>query len=660
MINTILIANRGEVACRIIRTCRKLGIRSVAVYSDADVDGLHVRLADTAVAIGPAPAVDSYLNSDKIIEVAKRTGADAVHPGFGFLAENADFATACAQAGLIFIGPSPESMQAMGNKRAAKALVTAVGVPVLAGYVGEGQPDDKLIAEAARVGFPLMVKAADGGGGKGMRLVYDAAALPEALAAARREALQAFGSDELILERALLNPRHIEVQVVGDYHGNTIHLGERECSIQRRHQKIIEETPSPVVDAELRRRIGETAVLAAESVNYHNVGTVEFLLDEDGHFYFLEMNTRLQVEHPVTEMVTGVDLVEWQIRIAEGEPLPLRQDDVQLVGHAIEARVYAEDPANEFLPTTGPVLLWQTPRENIRIDSGVQTGDTVSVYYDPMLAKIIAYGDDRKTAVRRLQRALAKTALFGLQSNLSFLQAVLRHPAFIAGDFDTAFIAQHLADLDVAEGDLPLALVVASLAQFTTHPQLTQNAGFWRNSLHRPQLYRYLVGDDVVDVSVTAVLRQPNSYQISMATEVDRTFDVVLNEVDGQHLVVTIDGWRKTAVFAQNPLKEDGIEWWVQSLDGSLSFCSASLLPAPKTAVDSGGSLLAPMPGSVLELMVAEGDQVAPGQALMKLEAMKMEHTIRAAGDGIVTEIYFAVGDIVDAAVQLLQIKPLE
>ncbi len=653
MIHTLLIANRGEIACRIVRTCRKLGIRSAVVYSDVDADSLAVRLADTAVSIGAAPATESYLNSEKIIAAAKRVGADAIHPGFGFLAENPEFAEQCAQAELIFIGPSPEAMATMGNKQAARDLAVEAGVPVLPGYGGVEQSDETFVTEAARIGFPVMVKAAAGGGGKGMRLVHEAGDLAEALAAARREALQAFGSDELILEKALLQPRHVEIQVFGDYHGNVLHLGERECSIQRRHQKIIEESPSPAVDDDLRTRMGETAVSVAKLVNYHNAGTVEFLLDEDGQFYFLEMNTRLQVEHPVTELVTGLDLVAWQIRVAEGEVLPFAQADVQFTGHAIEARVYAEDPANEFLPTTGQILLWREPAgEDVRIDSGMETGDMVTVYYDPMLAKVIAYGVDRKTAVRRLCRAIEQTILFGFPNNLSFLQAALRHSEFMAGNLSTSFIQVHLADWQADAGKESLALIAASLAQMEAYPQLPQNAGFWRNSWNRPQVYRYRVGDDVVEVDVTAVPRRKHQFQITISPEPDLVYDVLLNELDSHEMVLTVDGWRRTAVFAQ-----ENSDWWVQIDTALHTFQSMALLPEPQALADVGGSLRAPMPGSVIEVLVEVGQTVMSGQALLKLEAMKMEHTIRSAGDGVVTEIYFAVGDAVEADAQLLQIQ---
>jgi len=403
MIETVLIANRGEIACRIIRTCRRLGMRTIAIYSDVDASARHVRMADEAIHVGPSPSSESYLVMEAIINAARRTGADAIHPGLGFLAENSDFAQACADAGLIFIGPTPAAIAAMGNKHAARALVERFGVPVLPGYGGDDQAQDTLRQEAERIGWPLMVKAAAGGGGKGMRLVQRPADLDDACAAARREARQAFGSDELILERALLAPRHIEFQIFGDQHGNLIHLGERECSIQRRHQKVIEETPSLALSPELRIFMGEAAVAAGRAVNYSNAGTVEFLLDRDGRFYFLEINTRLQVEHPVTESVTGLDLVEWQMLIAEGQALPLCQEEVRMSGYAIEARLYAENPANDFLPVTGEIVHWCEPEgEGIRVESGIQSGDQVSIFYDPMLAKIIAHGPDRATASRRL------------------------------------------------------------------------------------------------------------------------------------------------------------------------------------------------------------------------------------------------------------------
>ena len=525
MITAILIANRGEIACRIIRTCRSLGIRAIAVYSEADVQARHVQLADEAVYIGSAPASDSYLSSDKIIAATQQVAADAIHPGFGFLAENADFAQACADAGLIFIGPTAAAMAAMGNKRAAKTLVEAVGVPTIPGYGGADQSNERLRQEVTRIGYPLMVKAAAGGGGKGMRLVSEAAQLDEALVSARREAVQAFGSDELILERAILQPRHIEFQVFGDAQGDVIHLGERECSIQRRHQKVIEETPSPALTDELRQKMGETAVSAAKAINYTNAGTVEFLLDEHGEFYFLEMNTRLQVEHPVTEMVTGIDLVAWQIAIAEGKPLPLTQEQVALRGHAIEARIYAENPANDFLPVTGDILLWQEPAgDGIRVESGLLAQDKVSIHYDPMLAKVVAWGEDRETAVRRLLYALQTTTLFGLITNIPFLQDILRQPAFQSGDLSTDFIDHHLSNWQSPSGDLNTALIAASLAQFQQHPQLANNSGYWRNNPNSPLLYRYLINQEQLEVKLTPSRHHPHTFSATIQSGTPFTF----------------------------------------------------------------------------------------------------------------------------------------
>ena len=656
MITSILIANRGEIACRIIRTCRRLGIRTIAVYSDADAQARHVQLADEAVHIGPSPASDSYLASDKIIEAANQVEANAIHPGFGFLAENAEFAQACADAGLIFIGPTPAAMAAMGNKRAAKALVEAVGVPTIPGYGGKEQSDERLRQETERIGYPLMVKAAAGGGGKGMRLVTEAAQLDEALVSARREALQAFGSDELILERAIVAPRHVEFQVFGDVAGNIIHLGERECSIQRRHQKVIEETPSPAVKAELRQRMGETAVSAAKAVHYTNAGTVEFLLDEKGDFYFLEMNTRLQVEHPVTEMVTGIDLVAWQIAIAEGKPLPLTQAQVSLSGHAIEARIYAENPANDFLPVTGDILLWQEPEgESIRVESGLLAQDTVSIYYDPMLAKVIAWGVDRETAVRRLLHALQTTTLFGLTTNIPFLQDILRQPAFQSGDLSTHFIDQHLPNWQTPIGGLDAALIAASLAQFNQHPQLATNSGYWRNNPNNPLIYRYFVNQEQIEVHLTPSRRQPHTFTATIQNSDPFTIHNSQFIIPYSSLSFTLNNHRQTLHLLLTETHA-----WVQTRSGTVSLEIVPLLPEPQQSAAVSDSLRAPMPGSVLAVLVEVGEHVKEGQPLMKLEAMKMEHTIRTAAAGIVEAIYFQAGDTVEADAQLLQIGDVD
>jgi acetyl-CoA carboxylase biotin carboxylase subunit len=656
MIRTLLIANRGEIAVRIIRTCRNLGIRTVAIFSDADAHALHLQLADTAVHIGPAPTSQSYLNIPAIISAAHRTHADAIHPGFGFLAENAAFAQACADANLIFIGPTPAAIAAMGNKRAAKECVAQANVPIIPGYSGADQNDHLLVEEARRIGFPLMVKAAAGGGGKGMRLVHKQQTLPEAIVAARREALQAFGSDELILERALLRPRHVEIQVIGDTHGQMLYLGERECSIQRRHQKVIEEAPSPALTPELRQQMGETAVRAARAVAYHNAGTVEFLLDEDGRFYFLEMNTRLQVEHPVTELITGIDLVAWQILIAEGAPLPLAQEQVTLQGHAIEARVYAENPANDFLPVTGPVLLWQPPTgAGIRVDSGIQTGDELSIHYDPMLAKLIAHGPDRQTAVRRLLHALESCQLLGFPHNIPFLADLLRHPEFIQGNLSTHFIEEHFAQWQPPMPDATAALITASLAQFAAQPQRPENAGYWRNNPNRPQWFIYQLEQQQVKVCLQPQPRTRNQFVAYFDQAPQTHFAVTLIAQHGPNWVVQIDGVRQSVTAVHN-----ANTWWIQTNAGTTTLEAIPLLPEPHPPADAAGSLRAPMPGSVLAVLVQVGQHVQEGQALMKLEAMKMEHTIRTASDGLVEAIYYAPGDTVEADAQLLKIAPTQ
>ena len=657
MINTILIANRGEIACRVIRTCRRLGIRTVAIYSDADTHARHVRMADEAIHVGPSPSSESYLVIDAVIGAARRSGADAIHPGFGFLAENSDFAQACADAGLVFIGPTPAAIAAMGNKHAARDLVARVGVPILPGYGGADQSEDRLQREAEHIGWPLMVKAAAGGGGKGMRLVPRLADLHDACVTARREAQQAFGSDELILERALITPRHIEFQIFGDQHGNLIHLGERECSIQRRHQKVIEESPSVALTAALREAMGTAAVAAARTVNYSNAGTVEFLLDHDGTFYFLEINTRLQVEHPVTECVTGLDLVEWQIRVAEGELLPLCQEGLRLNGSAMEVRLYAENPANDFLPVTGEILLWREPEgEGIRVENGIQSGDQVSIYYDPMLAKIIAYGSDRAAACRRLLRALETTTLLGLTSNRSYVFAVLNHPAYQAGELSTAFLADYFADWTEPVGDIPLALIAVTLAQWLEHSQLETNRGYWRNNPNRPQLYRYSVspGDEPVDVYLTPA-RHNSTYRMRVAQDAEVITSVEFNEQASGEMVLTVDGHRQRVMLAHA-----GNTWWVQVKSGEVQLHTLELLPEPKAPADAGGSLRAPMPGVVLAILVEVGQRVQKGDALLKLEAMKMEHTIRTAADGVVETIYFAPGDTVAADTILVQLKEIE
>jgi geranyl-CoA carboxylase alpha subunit len=652
LIQSILIANRGEIARRIIRTCQRMGIRTVAVYSDADAGALFVEEADAAIHLGPAPAIDSYLNIPAILDAARRAGADAIHPGYGFLAENAEFARACTAAGLTFIGPSAEAIAAMGDKRAARELATRLGVPVLPGFDGGDQSDATFARAAESLGFPVMVKAAAGGGGKGMRLVHSPSELPEALAAARREALAAFGSGDLLLERALSRPRHIEIQVLGDKrrgdaHGRVIHLGERECSIQRRHQKVIEESPSPVVNPELRAAMGAAAVDLAQAIGYSGTGTVEFLF-EDNRFYFLEMNTRLQVEHPVTELVTGIDLVEWQLRVASGQPIPWQQTDIEFCGHAIEARLYAEDPDNDFLPATGPVLVWRPPAgEGIRVEDGIRAGDKITTDYDPLLAKIIAHGDTRDDAIRRLHGALTQTILLGLKTNQSYLASILKQPAFVNSETTTNYLAEHPPEQKWPAGERALALVAAALARY----QMDANSGpgYWRNNPGTPMPYRFDIDGDEVSVTVRPE-RWTHGVFAAMLSSGEH-LSVTLYQYDGADMILVVDGaWRPLTLAVSDDA------WWVHVGTGAVRLMARPLLPEPHRPADAGGSLRAPMPGRVLAVLVAVGQAVEEGQPLMKLEAMKMEHTIRTTAAGVVEAVYFAVGDQVAADEMLVRI----
>ena len=671
---TVLIANRGEIACRVIRACRRLGIRAVAVYSDADADSPHVSAADAAVRLGPAPAADSYLNIPAILSAAARAGADALHPGYGFLAENADFARACAAAGLRFVGPSPAAIDTMGDKRAARRLAAGLGLPVLPGYDGPAQDEATLIHEAARLGYPLMVKAAAGGGGRGMRLVKAPDELAAALAGARREAAAAFGNGDLLLERAVLRARHVEVQIFGDSHGHILHLGERECSVQRRHQKVIEESPSPAVGPALRAEMGAAAVALAAAVGYVGAGTVEFLLDEAGRFTFLEMNTRLQVEHPVTELVTGIDLVEWQLRVAAGEPLPWTQADITLTGHAIEARLYAEDPAADFRPTGGTALLWRPPAgEGVRVDDGIRTGSVVGGHYDPLLAKIIAAGPTRADALRRLGRALADTVLLGLTTNLAYLRAVVEHADFVQPDaLSTRFLEEALPDWrpTAAPEETAAALIAVTLAQRERESAAGRGywRAYWRNNPGRPPPMRYHVGDETTEVYLRPVPHAPGHFTVALAP--DETPRPVVARVSNPrsetqvdnpryNVELTLDGLRRQIVLAVgrvvNP-PHNGDDWWAQTADGPLRITSLPLLPEPRRAAGSAGSLRAPLPGTVLAVLVEVGQSVAEGEPLVKLEAMKMEYTIRAAAAGVVTAIHYAPGDSVDADALLVTI----
>ncbi len=647
MIRAILIANRGEIARRIIRTCRRMGLRAVAVYADADAQSAHVEEADAAVPLGPSPAAASYLHIPAIVAAAQRAGADAVHPGYGFLAESADFARACAAAGLLFIGPPPAAIATMGDKRAARALAERAGVAVIPGFDGGEQTDEGFARAVERLGYPIMVKAAAGGGGKGMRLVAQPGELPEALAAARREATAAFGAGDLLLERALGRPRHVEIQLLADQHGRVLHLGERECSIQRRHQKVIEEAPSPIMTPALRDRMGAAAVALARAAGYVGAGTAEFLLDGD-QFYFLEMNTRLQVEHPVTELVTGLDLVEWQIRVAGGEALPWQQDAIRPVGHAIEARLYAEDPAHDFRPATGTVLLWRPPSgEGIRVDDGIRAGDQVTSHYDPLLAKIVAHGPSRAAAIRRLRQALRATTLLGLTTNLAWLAAILDHPALAAGDLSTGFINEHTPAAHPGDEAVELALIAAALAR--QHADAAGGPGYWRNNPGRPAPYRFGVAGDDVALTIRPKPHVSDAFEVDLLPE--RRVAVLLNRYAAPDMALTVDGLRQTVALAAA-----GDDWWVQTPAGAVRVAARPALPEPRRAAEAAGALRAPLPGRVLAVLVVAGQTVEAGQALVKLEAMKMEHTLRAGAAGVVAAVYCAAGDQVAADERLVRV----
>ncbi|MFF0778605.1 acetyl-CoA carboxylase biotin carboxylase subunit [Streptomyces sp. NPDC003720] len=639
MFDTVLVANRGEIAVRVIRTLRSLGVRSVAVFSDADADARHVREADTAVRIGPPPAGESYLSVERLLEAAARTGAQAVHPGYGFLAENAGFARACEEAGLVFIGPPADAIALMGDKIRAKETVKAAGVPVVPGSSGSGLTDAELAAAAREIGTPVLLKPSAGGGGKGMRLVRDIAVLEEEIAAARREARASFGDDTLLVERWVDRPRHIEIQVLADGHGNVVHLGERECSLQRRHQKIIEEAPSVLLDEATRAAMGEAAVQAARSCGYRGAGTVEFIVPggDPSSYYFMEMNTRLQVEHPVTELVTGLDLVEWQLRVAAGERLGFAQEDVRLTGHAVEARVCAEDPARGFLPSGGTVRLLHEPQgDGVRTDSGLSEGTEVGSLYDPMLSKVIAYGPDRETALRKLRAALAETVTLGVQTNAGFLRRLLAHPAVVAGELDTGLVERVVDEL--VPGDVPEEVYEAAAA--VRLDALRPAGEGWVDPFSVPSGWR-----------LGGTPRRPVVHL--RAQEAVAYTPRGTHTVTGDRVSVTLDGVRHTFRRAGDWLGRDGDAWQVRDHDP----VEASLSRSAHAGADS---LTAPMPGTVTVVKVAVGDEVAAGQSLLVVEAMKMEHVVSAPHAGTVAELDVTPGSTVAMDQVLAVITPKE
>ena len=631
----VLVANRGEIALRIMRTARRLGYGVVAVYSDADRDSLHVREADQAVRIGEALPAQSYLRIDAIIAAAKASGASAVHPGYGFLAENEDFAQACRNAGLVFIGPSPEAIRAMGNKAGAKDIMQKAGVPCVPGYQGADQSDATMLAEAKKIGFPVMIKAVAGGGGRGMRLVADAAAFPDALRSARSEAQGAFGDPAVILERAIVDPRHIEIQVFGDRYGNAIHLGERDCSVQRRHQKLIEEAPSPKVTRKLRTRMGEVAVAAIRQLRYEGAGTLEFLLDQSGEFYFMEMNTRLQVEHPVTEAITGLDLVELQLRIAGGEPLGLVQEDIKFSGHAIEVRLCSEDAAHDFMPQSGRMELWQMP-DGIRVEHALQSGSEISPFYNSMIAKIVSHGADRDEARGRLICALEQAAAFGVATNQGFLISCLRHPSFAKGEATTSFIGQYRDELLAPRANDKAETALAALLLYVTNP----HAPPWRSGRSLaatfPLTMRIDLGHGAQEVDI---VRGRDGGYAAVVDGSELRFEI--DELGSDTIRLRTDGMMESARFLR-----DGDRLYV--LHRGVTVAARDLtLAAPVSAAAAGGDgkVRAAMNGRVVAVLVKAGEQVAAGQPVMTLEAMKMEHVHTAGVAGTVSAIDIVEGE---------------
>ena len=633
MLKKLLIANRGEIAVRVIRTAKALGYRTVAVYSEADANAMHTEIADEAVCIGPAQVAASYLNADAILDAARQTGADCIHPGYGFLSENAGFSNACKEAGIVFVGPPAGAIELMGSKRRSKIAMQEAGVPVIPGYEDDNAGDDELIAAAADIGYPLMIKASAGGGGRGMRLVHSEPELADNIKRARSESKQAFGDDELILERAVIEPRHVEIQVFADRHGNAVYLGERDCSVQRRHQKVVEEAPSPFVTPELRAAMGEAAVKAALACNYEGAGTVEFLVDKDRNFYFLEMNTRLQVEHPVTELITGQDLVAWQLTVAEGLPLPLAQNEIELNGHAIEVRLYAEDPSNGFTPQTGPLHIFKPAEgEGLRYDTGVRSGDEVTPHYDPMLAKVIAWGENRDEARRRLIRALEDTTVFGVTTNRYFLSRIIANSTFGAGEATTAFLQQAFSEdpsLQPAQPQIrQLALAACVLAHGTTGQQA------WSNAPATNTPMKLDTGDEVVELLV-----QSSGNKLSCRLG-DERHEMTVTSVQDGVLCIIDNGIRQRCQYHR-----DGDSLYLQAFGESWSVTDLTHQPAAGANGTGSGRIQASMDGAIIDVLVEPGQTVRQGETLVILEAMKMEHPVKVDCDGVVSQVLTNKGD---------------
>lgn len=674
MFNKILIANRGEIACRMIKTAKKMGVLTVAVYSDADKDALHVHMADEAIYLGPSPSRESYLLGDKVIAAAIKTGAQAIHPGYGFLSENAEFCRNCAENNIIFIGPPVEAIEAMGSKSAAKSIMEAAQVPLVPGYHGDDQSSEIIKKAADDMGYPVLLKATAGGGGKGMRQVWSEAEFEEGLAAAKREAMSSFGDDTMLVEKYLTQPRHVEIQVFCDNHQNAVYLFERDCSVQRRHQKVIEEAPAFKMSEELRAKMGESAIKSAQAIGYQGAGTVEFLLDVDGSFYFMEMNTRLQVEHPVTEMISGQDLVEWQLRVAAGEVLPKTQEQLVLNGHAFEARIYAEDANNDFLPATGKLTLLKTPQtsEHVRVDTGVRQGDEVSVYYDPMIAKLIVWDENRDKALKRLSKALSEYRINGVTTNIDFLYNLATSTPFVNEDIDTGFIEKNndlifhnntqqlVNELPIVALYLTLSLAdkaqqAAKQSNDPNSPWHSSNA--WR--LNEAHLHTIVLAHNETEYTVTVEQKRQGSdayYLINVdGNQFDCQGELLSTSDNNDTIIVNINGHRSQATISS---ENENISLY--RADGVFNF--THILPdcGQLQGDDNHGGLTAPMNGTMVSVLVQPGEKVTKDQPLVIMEAMKMEHTIKAPSDGTVEEIYFNAGDMVDGGAELLAFTALE
>ena len=653
MFNKILIANRGEIAVRIAKTARKLGIASVAVYSEADANAMHVEVCDEAYCIGASAASESYLVGHKVLQVAQRCGAQAIHPGYGFLSENAEFARSCEKANIAFIGPPASAIEAMGSKSEAKKIMQSANVPLVSGYHGDDQSDDLLRKESKTIGYPQLIKATAGGGGKGMRVVHQESEFQSSLISARREALASFGNDKVLIERYLSSPRHVEMQVFADGHGNVVHLFERDCSIQRRHQKVIEEAPAPGMTESLRAQMGEAAVNCAKAIGYVGAGTVEFLLDTDGSFYFMEMNTRLQVEHPVTEMITGLDLVHWQLWVANGQVLPLKQSDIQLNGHAFEARIYAEAPDRDFMPATGRIGYLAEPA-NVRIDTGVRVGDTIGINYDPMISKLIVHADDRTTALSKMRQALGDYQILGVQTNIGFLSSLLAVDEFADENFDTGFIESHYEKLFDKERDssttavCAAAMAVLPAIENDNYQDPWSDKSGWR--MNQTPVHKVKLTLDEQNYALE-ISPKEDRWQVSFDRQV---FDVSARWQDASHIQIEINASLLTIPVL---IDNDNISIWHDSREWR--FTRHNPMQALDSDAETGNRFVAPMPGAIISIPVSAGDTVEAGQTLLVMEAMKMEHSMVAPVNATVTDVFFAEGDQVEEGDRLITLEPL-